>query len=202
MYPRISKKPPFSVEVPGYEKKEGETIPRRNPRAKDGLINRPSPDVTTVYENLRRSADKFGNAKALGTRKIVRTHTETKKVKKVVEGREEEVDKKGTYFELGPYSYMSFVEYEKLALQLGCGLRKIGMTKGDKLHLFGATRSVVSLSVPVLPSLRVSQRTLVGHGTQRVLTVHAYCHRIRYPRRGRSATLAGPDEVQGHLPRP
>lgn len=142
IYPRISKKPPFSVEAPGYEKKEGETIPRRNPAAKDGLINRPSPEITTVYDVVRRSAEKFGNAKALGTRKIIKTHTETKKIKKVVDGTEQEVDKKWTYFELSGYGYISFVEYEKLVLSLGAGLRKLGMVKGDKLHLFGATRLV------------------------------------------------------------
>ena len=143
IYPKISKKAPFSVEAPGYEKKEGETIPRRNVLSKDGLISRPSEDVKTVFDVIKRSSAKFGNAKALGTRKIVKTHTETKKIKKMVDGKEEEVDKNWTYFELSAYSYLSFVEYEQLALALGCGLRKLGMTEGDKMHMYGASRFVL-----------------------------------------------------------
>ncbi|RMZ79602.1 hypothetical protein DV737_g3290, partial [Chaetothyriales sp. CBS 132003] len=49
-------KPPFSVDAPGYEKKEGETVPRVNPIARDGLITQPSSDVATIYDNLRRAA--------------------------------------------------------------------------------------------------------------------------------------------------
>lgn len=140
LYPKMTKKPPFSVEVPGYEKVKGETIPRRNPVAKDKLITRPSDEIGTVFDNLRRAAEKFGNAKAIGTRKLIKLHTENKKVKKVVDGQEIEVDKKWTYFEMSGYTYMSFVEYEKLALSCGSGLRSLGMIKDDKLHLYGATR--------------------------------------------------------------
>ena len=140
MYPKMTKKPPFSVEAPGYEKVEGETIPRRNPAAKDKLIARPSDEVATVFDNLKRAAEKYGNAKALGTRKLIKTHVENKKVKKMVDGKETEVDKKWTYFEMSEYSYMSFIEYEKLALSCGCGLRSLGLVKDDKLHLYGATR--------------------------------------------------------------
>jgi long-chain acyl-CoA synthetase len=140
MYPKMTKKPPFSVEAPGYEKVEGETIPRRNPVAKDKLITRPSDEVATVFDNLKRAAEKFGNAKALGTRKLIKTHVENRKVKKIVEGRETEVDKKWTYYEMSGYTYMSFVEYEKLALSCGSGLRSLGMAKDDKIHLYGATR--------------------------------------------------------------
>lgn len=140
LYPKMTKKGPFSVEASGYEKKEGESIPRRHPKSKDKLISKPSDEVSTVYENFRRSAAKFGNAKALGTRKLIKTHTENKKVKKIVDGQETEVDKKWTYFELSGYSYMSFVEYEKLALQCGSGLRNLGMEKDDKMHLYGASR--------------------------------------------------------------
>jgi long-chain acyl-CoA synthetase len=140
LYPKMTKKPPFSVEAAGYEKVKGETIPRRNPVAKDKLITRPSDEVGTVFDNLKRAAEKFGNAKALGTRKLIKTHTENKKVKKMVDGKETEVDKKWTYYEMSGYTYMSFVEYEKLALSCGSGLRSLGLVKDDKLHLYGATR--------------------------------------------------------------
>ncbi|KAL4965649.1 long-chain fatty acid-CoA ligase FAA1 [Aspergillus stella-maris] len=139
LHPRMSKKGPFTVEVPGVEPVQGETIPRRLPIAKDGLILRPAEDLTTIYDAFRRSARIFGNSKAVASRRLIKTHVETKKVKKIVDGQETEVDKEWTYFEKGPYKYKSFIEYEKLALELGSGLRKIGLNKEHKVHLYGAT---------------------------------------------------------------
>lgn len=136
----MSQSGPFTVEAPGYEPVKGETIPRRHPDSKDKLVTTPSEDVTTIFDILKRSADRFGNAKALGSRKLVKTHHETKKVKKMVDGKTEEVNKDWSFFELSGYSYISFSEYERLALQMGAGLRKLGMIKGDRLQLFSGTR--------------------------------------------------------------
>ncbi|OQO05509.1 hypothetical protein B0A48_09278 [Cryoendolithus antarcticus] len=137
--PKIYKKPPFTVEVPGHTKKEGETIPRRNVRTVDKLKSTLGPDVTTIYEILRKSTAKYGNAKAVGKRKLIQMHEETKKIKKIVDGKETEVDKKWMYYELSPYTYMSFVEYEQLALNAGYALRHLGMKAEDRVHLFAAT---------------------------------------------------------------
>ncbi|KAL3457349.1 hypothetical protein BJX64DRAFT_19977 [Aspergillus heterothallicus] len=139
VHPRMTKKPPFTVEVPGVEPVAGETIPRRHPAAKNGLITRPADDLTTIYDAFRRSARIYGNAKAVASRRLIKTHVETKKVKKIVDGVEQEVDKQWTFFEKSAYSFKSFVEYEKQALELGSGLRNLGLTKADKLHLYGST---------------------------------------------------------------
>lgn len=138
--PYMHNKGPFSVEAPGVAKKDGETIPRRNPMAKDELITIPESGITTTWENLQRSVKKFGNAKCMGTRKLVKEHVENKKVKKVIDGKEQEVDKKWTYFELGPFEYITFVEYEKRVRDLGSGLAGLGLTKQHKMHVYGATR--------------------------------------------------------------
>ena len=138
--PSMRNKPPFSVEASGATKKDGETIPRRNPMAKDQLIGQPSAEVATTYDVLKRAVKKFGNAKAMGSRKVVKEHVEMKKVKKVIDGKEQEVDKKWTYFELSGYEYISFIEYEKLVLDLASGLAGLGLTKQDKVHVYGATR--------------------------------------------------------------
>jgi long-chain acyl-CoA synthetase len=134
------KKGPFTVEASGYEPVEGETIPRRHPASKDKLISRPEEGVATTYDILKRGAKQFGNAKCVGFRRLIKTHIENKKVKKLVDGVEQEVDKKWTYYELSEYSYLSFIEYERLALQLGAGLRKLGLEKDERLHIFAATR--------------------------------------------------------------
>ena len=151
LYPKLQASGPFSVEASGYEPVEGETIPRRHPSSKDKLSTTPNKDVKTIFDILKYSADKFGNAKALGTRKVIRTHTENKKIKRTVDGETKEIDKKWTYFELSEYSYISFVEYEKMVLALGAGLRKIGMTQGDRLHLFAATRYESDVLARTLP---------------------------------------------------
>jgi len=132
-------KPPYTVEVPGYTPVEDETIPRRHPKAKDGLLERPSPDVSTVYDLLRRSAVKYAKEPAIGSRKLLNTHTKLKKVPKIVDGQVKEVEKEWIYFELSDYTYMTYVEYEALALQLGAGLRKLGLSPNDKVHLFAIT---------------------------------------------------------------
>jgi long-chain acyl-CoA synthetase len=57
----------------------------------------------------------------------------------LVDGRDSEVDKTWVYFELGPYEYTSFLQYEKLVYQVGAGLHKLGLGKGDRVHIYAAT---------------------------------------------------------------
>lgn len=137
--PKVYKRPPYTVEAPGMKKVDGETIPRRNVRTKDELLVTPDPETKTIFDIVKRSSQKFGNAKALGKRRLITMHEETKKVKKMVDGKEVEQDKKWTYFELSPYDYMSFTEYEQLVLNVGCGFRALGMNSPDRVHLFAAT---------------------------------------------------------------
>lgn len=137
--PKVYKRGPYSVEAPGFKKVEGETIPRRNIRTKDKLAVTPEEGVNTTYDVVTRASKKFGNAKALGKRRLLKTHEENKKVKKTIDGKEQEVDKKWTYYELSKYEYMSFVEYEQLVHNVGSGLRKLGLQSPDRVHLFAAT---------------------------------------------------------------
>ncbi|KAF2705647.1 acetyl-CoA synthetase-like protein [Pleomassaria siparia CBS 279.74] len=130
-----------TVEVPGATKVDGETIPRRNAKAKDALVTVPAEGVNTLYDIMRYASKKFGNAKALGSRKIIDTHTETKKIKKMIDGKQQEVDKNWTYFELSPYSYISFAEFEQQVLALGAAIKHLGMEPQDRLHLFASTSS-------------------------------------------------------------
>ncbi|PTB68319.1 acetyl-CoA synthetase-like protein [Trichoderma citrinoviride] len=141
------RKPPFTIEAPGYEKVPGETIPRRHPAAKDGLLTKPADDVHTVFDIVRRSAREYPNHLAVGHRKLIELHKEIKKVPKNVDGQVVEVDKEWQFFELTKFDFMTFKEYETLVLQLGSGLRKLGLTPGSsRLHLF-ATTSVSWISM-------------------------------------------------------
>lgn len=138
--PRMIRSPPFTRDVPGSVPVEGETIPRRNAKTYESLRERPAEGINTLFDVVKWSAEKYGDAKALGTRKLLKTHNEVKKVKKVIDGQVQEVDKMWTYFEMSGYSYMSFKEYEVLVLQIGAGLRKLGLVENDRVHMFAATR--------------------------------------------------------------
>ncbi len=143
-------KGPFTVEAPGYEKVANETIPRRHPRFKDQLRETPAEGVHTVFDIVKHSAKKYPNHRAVGSRKLIKLHKETKKIQKNVDGEIREVDKEWQFFELSPYNFYTYKEYETLVLELGSGLRKIGVTPEDKLHLFGTTRYVLQ-ALPLAP---------------------------------------------------
>ncbi|KAK3682457.1 hypothetical protein B0T22DRAFT_284520 [Podospora appendiculata] len=132
-------KPPFSIDTPGCSPVEGETIPRRHPKALHGLLTRPAPDINTTFDLLKRSADQFGNEPAVGSRKLIKTHKEKKMVPKAVDGKVVEVEKEWTYFELSDYNFLTYSEYFTSILQVGAGLRKLGLSRGDRVHIFATT---------------------------------------------------------------
>jgi long-chain acyl-CoA synthetase len=134
--PRVLKQGPYTVEPDGAQKVAGETLPRRHPVAKETLLHEPEAGIATVYDILVRSARKFGDADAVGTRKVLDTHTETKKVKN---GQGELVDKKWTYYELSDYHYISFNELERRALRVGAAMRKAGLKRNDRIEIYAAT---------------------------------------------------------------
>ncbi|QSZ37564.1 hypothetical protein DSL72_008662 [Monilinia vaccinii-corymbosi] len=136
--PRMSRKPPFTAEVQGICQVLGESIPRRNIRYPE-LLAGPEAGIETVFDIVQQSSRRFGDARALGSRKLIRKHNETKKVKKIIDGYPQEVDKVWTYFEMSGYEYLSFKEYEATVLSVGAGLRKLGLVKDDRVHLFATT---------------------------------------------------------------
>ncbi|KAL1891517.1 long-chain fatty acid-CoA ligase [Sporothrix stenoceras] len=132
-------KPPYTVEVPGAQPVPGETIPRRHPKARDGLLERPAPDADTVFSLIRRSANKYTNEPAIASRSFIDIHTEIKKVPKVVDGELRQVDKEWAFFELSDYSYQTYGDYYQQLLKVGSGLRRLGLNRLDKLHIFAST---------------------------------------------------------------
>jgi len=138
--PRQYSSPPFSLEVPNSPSIPGETIPRRHPGDVKGLVSRPSPEIATLYDVLLHSAKNHKDLPTAGTRKLIETHTESKFVKEIIAGKEIEIEKKWTFFEMGNFEYITFGEYAKKAIKLGSGLRKLGLEPGDRLHIFATTR--------------------------------------------------------------
>ncbi|KAI5302854.1 long-chain fatty acid-CoA ligase, partial [Ascosphaera pollenicola] len=139
LYPQHSKNGPFCVEVPGSKTVEGQSAVLRHAGARDGLITTLKPNITTLYENLKYAVKTFAHKRAVGYRKLIKVHTETKKVKKVIDGVEKEVDKNWSYFELGHYTWLSYIQYDELVHQLASGLRHIGLDANKMVHLYAPT---------------------------------------------------------------
>jgi long-chain acyl-CoA synthetase len=142
---RMSLSPPFTVEVDGCAPIKGETIPRRNITSKSSLCWQPTANIETVFDIVKYAAAKYGNKKALGSRKLVKKHLEIKKLKKIINGVAQEVDKKWTFFEMSSYEYVSYTEHETLVEKVGSAFRALGMDSSDKVHLFASTRYVLSV---------------------------------------------------------
>ncbi|KAI7772503.1 hypothetical protein LZL87_014099 [Fusarium oxysporum] len=137
-------KPPFTIEAPGYAKVPGETVPRRHPRAKDGLINRPANDVHTVFDIIRRSARVYPNHRAVGSRNLVKLHKERRKVQKNVDGEIKELEKEWQLFELSKFSYLTFKDLSWISMSHGCASQSITIvTAYDTLGESGLEHSLL-----------------------------------------------------------
>ncbi|KAH8847839.1 hypothetical protein MCOR27_007667 [Pyricularia oryzae] len=128
--------PPYSADIPGRPVIAGETIPRGHQKTyKHGLLKRPidaGDDIKTVFNLLQRSAALYSNEPAIGSRTLVKMHTETKKDSNGAE-------KTMSYPELTSFKYMVYSEFHELVLNLASGLRKLGLQTGDMLHIFAST---------------------------------------------------------------
>ena len=97
-------RPPFTIPSPSAPPVAGETLPRRHPKAKDGLLERPAEGVDTLFDIISRSAELYPESHAVGSRTLERVHRETKQVPKVgADGAVTQVDKEWTYFQLSAY---------------------------------------------------------------------------------------------------
>lgn len=154
LHPVATKKPPYSLPVPGVEKKPGEGIPRRHPGSIGGLKTTPDPEIKTLYDIVVYGANKHGNSECMGSRKLIKTHVEEKKVKKIVDGEEREVPKNWTFYEMSGYTWKSFVQYREAVDTCGSGLRALGLVAADRVHIFAATRYVVPSPYRALRAIR------------------------------------------------
>jgi long-chain acyl-CoA synthetase len=133
---------PFSVEVTDTSA-DGEGRIRRNRVAGTGdLLTTPRDNVSTVYELVQYSVNKFGDKNCMGHRNVVKEHTEEKMLTKMVDGVERQIPKKWTYWELSPYFYRSFKQVGEESAALGSGLRNLGLNPGDRIELYAGTSYV------------------------------------------------------------
>lgn len=97
------------------------------------------PDVLTVYDLVRNAVERWTNKDCLGSRRLVKQHSEEKIVTKFINGVETPVPKTWYYSELSPYQYRTYNELGIESGAIGAGLRKLGLKAGDKVGLYADT---------------------------------------------------------------
>lgn len=128
--------------VPVGEAKKGETAPRRAVAQKSEALTKPLfTSATTLPDFIKESVKRNGNLKCMGWRELMEIHSETKKVKKIVDGEEKEVDKNWTFYEYSSYKYQTYNEVLSTIELYSRGLVHIGLKPGqqDKLHVYAST---------------------------------------------------------------
>ena len=119
--------------------------PRRNYQTPNELITTPHPNVTTLYELLQHTSKLFpANKKLFGSRQILRIVQEEKPVTKIVDGESVTNTKTWKYFELSPFSWMTYRDVVEATGQIGSGLRHLGFQPKDKFTLFASTKYIVN----------------------------------------------------------
>lgn len=97
--------------------------------------------ASTMYEFAKECFRNNGNRPAMGWRDVKEIYEETKKVKKLINGKETEIEKTWLYYELTPYTYQTYPQVDEIIHQIGRGLIKMGLQPGgvDRLHIFAST---------------------------------------------------------------
>ncbi|KAM0789806.1 hypothetical protein ACM66B_006657 [Microbotryomycetes sp. NB124-2] len=126
-----------SVEVGPETKGEGRV--RRFVNTADKLVDKPSDGVNVVADILKQSSVKYANQKAVGWRDLVKMHTETKDVKKKVDGKQVTEQKTWQYFELTDYKYMTYKELYDVSKQAGSALIETGHSKETIFNIYSQT---------------------------------------------------------------
>ncbi|KAI7853605.1 hypothetical protein BDC45DRAFT_550136 [Circinella umbellata] len=122
----------YSIEI-SSDHAPGETPIRRSILAPNELMTTPAVGVETLYDVLHYATSSYKTRNAFGYRKLEETFIE----EKLVPGSEK--PKQWKYYQYSPYHYYTYMEALDLTHMLGAGLRKLGMKKDDKLHIFAST---------------------------------------------------------------
>ncbi|KAI8089309.1 uncharacterized protein BX664DRAFT_332692 [Halteromyces radiatus] len=118
---------------------QGEGAIRRSVLAQDNLSRFPAPHVETLYDVLQYSVTKRPNHSALGYRTLEKMIQEEKEVTKIIDGVETKQKKTWNYFQLSPYTYVSYTEMSTKVHTIGNGLSHLGLKPKSKIEIFAPT---------------------------------------------------------------
>ncbi|KAJ3040367.1 long-chain fatty acid-CoA ligase [Rhizophlyctis rosea] len=106
---------------------------------KGDLLNNINGNIFTMYELFNHVAETYPTVNSFGSRTVVREIEEEKEIIKVIGGQETKEIKKWKFFELSGYEWLTYAEAKQWTIDIGAGLRKIGLKEQDKLTIFAAT---------------------------------------------------------------
>lgn len=123
------------------EAQPGETAPRRKAGHKAGTVDKPQGITTyTIPQYFEECVQRNGNTNAMGWRELIEVHTDTKKITKIVNGKETQVDKNWLFYEQSPYKFITYPQVLTLVKNYAKGLSEIGLISHEsKLHIFAST---------------------------------------------------------------
>lgn len=124
------------------EAKPGETAPRRKASQKEHAVERPvDSSATTLPEYMEECVAKYSSRNCMGWRDLIEVHSEKKSVTKIVDGKEQQVQKDWTFYEYSTYKYSTYKETLQTIKFLAKGLTEIGLkpNQQDKLHIYAST---------------------------------------------------------------
>jgi long-chain acyl-CoA synthetase len=117
----------WSVEVHSEPTTPGHGIPRRSWRSLE-MVESLAPNISTLYELFNESVKKYRELPCFGQRKVRRVIEEEKEVN----GEK----KKWQYFELTPYNWYTYREVQSRVIDVGAGLRELGLEPHSNLAIF------------------------------------------------------------------
>ncbi|KAL1923442.1 uncharacterized protein VTP21DRAFT_8422 [Calcarisporiella thermophila] len=132
-----SKKFSYSTELPG-EPAPGEARVRRHTKFPD-IVSTPAPNVHTLYDHFLSAVERYTHRNCFGYREVIAIIEEEKEISKIVDGKEQMEKKVWKYFQLSEYKYVSYTQAKTIALNIGRGLRKLGMTEKQCVEIFAQT---------------------------------------------------------------
>lgn len=126
---------PYAVPVSSSNATPGETLHFRNAKVENGLPIIPEDGIHTVKDLIRRSAAKFGNNPAIGSRTELRTHVKDGLAD--ANGNQKQL----ITSELSSYKFISYIQYEEFVTAIGVGLVSLGLLPSqDKICMWAQTR--------------------------------------------------------------
>ncbi|BGP58476.1 hypothetical protein JCM8202_003605 [Rhodotorula sphaerocarpa] len=128
-----------TVEVGDTHPPQGQGRARRALAAEDALVESPAPGIEVIPDLIRSAVAARPDKPAVGWRDTIRLHSETKDVKKIVEGRETTEKKEWTYYELSDYRYLPYAEFGTLVDKLGSALAASGHAKDTVFNIYAQT---------------------------------------------------------------
>lgn len=102
----------------------------------------PTKGIDTIHDIISYAARTHGSKRAMASRPLIKMIHEDKEVTKIIGGKETKQKKTWSYFKLGGFQWISYVELLGRVKSVGSGLRSLGVGGEDEtfFNIYGSTR--------------------------------------------------------------